>query len=154
MDEQKYWRNFIANEIKAEHDKVRKYYSKQGMNSGGITQEQQVRLNIFALCQSIASTYNADIKPVNEVVPKPRKPRAKKVVEAPKNIEVETTPKVEEKTVTEPIEANNVVDKVIVENIVEEVIEEVVEESGHKDSSDESGGEATPSLQNEFGELL
>ena len=145
MDEQKYWRNVIANEIKAEHDKVRKYYSKQGMNSGGITQEQQVRLNIFALCQSIASTYNADIKPVNQVVPKPRKPRAKKVVEAPKNIEVETTPKVEEKTVTEPIEANNVEEK---------AIEEVVEESGHKDSSDSSGGEATPSLQNEFGELL
>lgn len=145
MDEQKYWRNVIANEIKAEHDRVRKYYSQKGINSGGITQEQQVRLNIFALCQSIASTYNADIKPVNEVVPKPRKPRAKKVVEAPKNIEVETTPKVEEKTVTEPIEANNVEEK---------VIEEVVEESGNKVPSDESGGEATPSLQNEFGELL
>lgn len=78
MDEQKYWRNIIAREIKAEHDRVKKYYSQRGINSGGISSEEQTRLNIFALCQTIVETYNADIPPVSAVPPKERKPRAKK----------------------------------------------------------------------------
>lgn len=77
-NEQRYWRNIIAREIKAEHDRVKKYYSQRGANSGGITPEEQTRLNIFALCQSIVETYNEDIAPVSQLEPKPRKPRAKK----------------------------------------------------------------------------
>lgn len=80
MDEQKYWRNIIAREIKAEHDRVKKFYSKRGVNSGGISAEEQTRLNIFALCQSIAETYNPDIPPVSDTPPKERKPRVKKEV--------------------------------------------------------------------------
>lgn len=85
MDEQKYWRNIIAREIKAEHDRVRKYYSQRAANSGGISAEEQTRLNIFALCQSIVETYNEDISPVSAVAPKPRaaKPRAPKEAPAP-----------------------------------------------------------------------
>ena len=78
MDEQRYWRNLIGREIKAEHDRVKKYYSQRGMNSGGISSEEQTRLNIFLLCQSIAEKYNEEIKPVSQVEEKPRKPRAKK----------------------------------------------------------------------------
>lgn len=76
MDEQRYWRNIIAREIKAEHDRVKKFYSKRGANAGGISPEEQTRLNIFALCQSIVETYNTDIPAVSAQPPKERKPRA------------------------------------------------------------------------------
>ena len=87
MDEQKYWRNIIAREIKAEHDRVKKYYSNRSANSGGISAEEQTRLNIFALCQSIAETYNEDIAPVNQAQ-KTTKPRAKKQAPAPEDVSV------------------------------------------------------------------
>jgi len=72
MDEQRYWRSLIGREIKAEHDRVKKYYSQRSMNSGGISSEEQTRLNIFLLCQSLAEKYNEDIVPVNQVEEKPR----------------------------------------------------------------------------------
>lgn len=56
MNQERYWRNLIADELKAEHDKVKKYYQKKGMNSGGISPEEHTRLNIFLLCESIART--------------------------------------------------------------------------------------------------
>lgn len=87
MDQQRYWRNLIADEIKAEHDRVKKYYMKKGMNSGGISTEEQTRLNIFMLCDSIIRTMK-DI---------PDAPSKKPTVELPKPT-VEPTP-----TAIEPI---------------------------------------------------
>lgn len=96
MDEQKYWRNIIAREIKAEHDRVKKYYSNRSANSGGISAEEQTRLNIFALCQSIVETYNEDIPAVSAQPPKERKPRVAKTPEpivAKKSTPKKSTPK-------------------------------------------------------------
>ena len=56
MDQERYWRNLIAEEISAEHDKVMRYYRKKGMNAGGMSTEEHTRLNIFKLCESIART--------------------------------------------------------------------------------------------------
>lgn len=56
MNQERYWRNLIADEIKAEHDKVKKYYQKRGMNAGGMSHEEHTRLNIFLLSESIART--------------------------------------------------------------------------------------------------
>lgn len=56
MNQEQYWRNLIADEIKAEHDRVMRYYRKRGMNAGGMTNEEHTRLNIFLLCESIART--------------------------------------------------------------------------------------------------
>lgn len=59
MDQQKYWRTVIARGIKAERDKLWKYYSSR--SSDGISPEEQTRLNIFALCQSIVETYDESL---------------------------------------------------------------------------------------------
>lgn len=56
MNQERYWRNLIADEIKAEHDKVKSYYQKRGMNKGGMSNEEHTRLNIFLLAESIART--------------------------------------------------------------------------------------------------
>lgn len=56
MNQERYWRNLLADEIKAEHDKVRLYYEKRGMNNGGMSPEEHTRLNIFLLCESIVRT--------------------------------------------------------------------------------------------------
>jgi hypothetical protein len=56
MNQERYWRNLIADEIKAEHDKVKTYYQKRGMNNGGMSPEEHTRLNIFLLSESIART--------------------------------------------------------------------------------------------------
>jgi len=56
MNQERYWRNLLADEIKAEHDKVKAYYQKRGMNNGGMSSEEHTRLNIFLLCESIART--------------------------------------------------------------------------------------------------
>ena len=56
MNQERYWRNLIADEIKAEHDKVKTYYQKRGMNNGGMSNEEHTRLNIFLLAESIART--------------------------------------------------------------------------------------------------
>lgn len=56
MNQERYWRNLIADEIKAEHDKVKTYYQKRGMNKGGMSSEEHTRLNIFLLSESIART--------------------------------------------------------------------------------------------------
>lgn len=56
MNQERYWRNLIADEIKAEHDKVKTYYQKRGINKGGMSSEEHTRLNIFLLAESIART--------------------------------------------------------------------------------------------------
>lgn len=135
MNEQRYWRNLIGREIKAEHDRVKKYYSQRGMNSGGISSEEQTRLNIFLLCQSIAEKYNEEIKPVSQVEEKPRKPREPRVKKEP-------TPLAEpiiEKTGEEEIQELN--------NFIEEEIARVDTNFVNTHSSD-------PKIQNEFGEMI
>ena len=72
MNQERYWRNLLADEIKAEHDKVRLYYEKRGMNSGGMSSEEHTRLNIFLLCESIARTMkNSQDAPREEIIPTP-----------------------------------------------------------------------------------
>ena len=56
MNQERYWRNLIADEIAAEHDRVMTYYRKKGINSGGMSPEEHTRLNIFLLAESIART--------------------------------------------------------------------------------------------------
>jgi hypothetical protein len=138
MDEQRYWRTQIAREIKAEHDRVKKYYSQRGRNSGGITKEEQTRLNIFALCQSIVETYNEDIVPVNKVEPKPRKPRVKK--EAPSDIQA---PQVQPQNIPEPVIQAISDPKPIQQDIEEDIIEDIEEPL-----------EEPQGIQNEFGEFI
>lgn len=136
MDEQKYWRNVIAREIKAEHDRVKKYYSKKGANSGGISPEEQTRLNIFALCQSIVETYNEDIPPVSAVPPKTRKPRAKKVEPVIEPV-IEAAPEPTPEPTAEPVpEPEPVVEPV--EDIDDFIEQESIEVR----------------KQNEFGEMI
>jgi hypothetical protein len=139
MDEQRYWRTQIAREIKAEHDRVKKYYSQRGRNSGGITKEEQTRLNIFALCQSIVETYNEDIVPVNKVEPKPRKPRVKKEpssdIQAPQ-VQPETIPQNTPEPVIQAISDPEPIEQNIEEDIIEEPLQE------------------PQGIQNEFGEFI
>lgn len=54
MNQEQYWRNLIADEIHAEMTRVESYYMKKGMNSGGMSNEEHTRLNIFRLCESIS----------------------------------------------------------------------------------------------------
>lgn len=135
MEEQRYWRNIISREIKAEHDRVKKYYSQKGINSGGISSEEQTRLNIFLLCQSIAEKYNADIQPIS----KAEKPRVKK----------NPTPLAEkpiiEKLKDQPKEEVN--DFQEINDFLEEEIATV--QDSHPTTQNESS-----TLQNEFGELV
>ena len=72
MNQERYWRNLIADEIKAEHDKVKKYYQKKGMNTGGMSPEEHTRLNIFLLCESISRTMkNSQDAPREEIISTP-----------------------------------------------------------------------------------
>jgi IMP dehydrogenase/GMP reductase len=75
MNQERYWRNLIADEIKAEHDKVKKYYQKKGMNTGGMSPEEHTRLNIFLLCESISRTMkNSQDAPREEIITTPPTP--------------------------------------------------------------------------------
>ena len=72
MNQERYWRNLIADEIKAEHDKVKTYYQKRGMNKGGMSNEEHTRLNIFLLAESIARTMkNSQDSPREEIITTP-----------------------------------------------------------------------------------
>lgn len=62
MDEQRYWRSIIAQQIQDEHDRVKRYYVQRSANAGGMSEEEITRLNIFLLCQSIASTYQESLE--------------------------------------------------------------------------------------------
>ncbi len=48
--EERAMRKIIADEIKEEKDRVKKYYQSKGE----MTPEQFVRINIFSLCEDIA----------------------------------------------------------------------------------------------------
>lgn len=71
VNQERYWRNLIADELKAEHDKVKKYYQKKGMNAGGMSTEEHTRLNIFLLCESIARTMRNSQDAPRDIDPPP-----------------------------------------------------------------------------------
>ena len=87
MNQERYWRNLIADEIKAEHDKVKKYYQKKGMNTGGMSPEEHTRLNIFLLSESIARTMkNSQDAPRLDTpisTPEPEPAKVEEVIEQP-----------------------------------------------------------------------
>lgn len=111
MDQERYWRNLIAEEISAEHDRVQAYYRKRGMNKGGITDEELTRLNIFKLCESIVRS----MKNSPDFISSP-----------PREVKQEPTPTpVPEKTAQEEIEEIN--------SFIEEQIEEFKDKEINED---------------------
>ena len=83
MNQERYWRNLIADEIKAEHDKVKKYYQKKGMNTGGMSPEEHTRLNIFLLSESIARTMRNSQDAPRLTTPDPEPAKVEEVIEQP-----------------------------------------------------------------------
>jgi len=83
MNQERYWRNLIADEIKAEHDKVKKYYQKRGMNTGGMSPEEHTRLNIFLLSESIARTMRNSQDAPRLTTPDPEPAKVEEVIEQP-----------------------------------------------------------------------
>jgi hypothetical protein len=103
MNQERYWRNLIADEIKAEHDKVKKYYQKKGMNAGGMSKEEHTRLNIFLLSESIARTMRNSQDAPREIVDSPENIIATPVVSVDQQFQ-EVNDFVEEQILSEDLE--------------------------------------------------
>jgi hypothetical protein len=103
MNQERYWRNLIADEIKAEHDKVKKYYQKKGMNTGGMSPEEHTRLNIFLLCESISRTMKNSQDAPREIVDSPENIIATPVVSVDQQFQ-EVNDFVEEQILSEDLE--------------------------------------------------
>jgi len=146
MNQERYWRNLIADEIKAEHDKVKKYYQKKGMNAGGMSKEEHTRLNIFLLSESIARTMRNSQDAPREIVDSPE------IVDSVENIIAPPVVSVEQQFQ----EVNNFVQEQI---LSEEQIADTMEIPGQGTIDDividpvQSLVKNTP-YQNEFGEIL
>ena len=146
MNQERYWRNLIADEIKAEHDKVKKYYQKKGMNAGGMSKEEHTRLNIFLLSESIARTMRNSQDAPREIVDFPE------IVDSVENIIATPVVSVEQQFQ----EVNNFVQEQI---LSEEQIADTMEIPGQGTIDDividpvQSLVKNTP-YQNEFGEIL
>lgn len=146
MNQERYWRNLIADEIKAEHDKVKKYYQKKGMNAGGMSHEQHTRLNIFLLSESIARTMRNSQDAPREIVDSPE------IVDSVENIIATPVVSVDQKFQ----EVNDFVEEQI---LSEEQIADTMEIPGQGTIDDividpvQSLVKNTP-YQNEFGEIL
>jgi len=146
MNQERYWRNLIADEIKAEHDKVKKYYQKKGMNAGGMSKEEHTRLNIFLLSESIARTMRNSQDAPREIVDSPE------IVDSVENIIATPVVSVEQQFQ----EVNNFVQEQI---LSEEQIADTMEIPGQGTIDDividpvQSLVKNTP-YQNEFGEIL
>ena len=144
MNQERYWRNLIADEIKAEHDKVKKYYQKKGMNTGGMSPEEHTRLNIFLLCESISRTMkNSQDAPREEIISTPEP------AEQP----------VKEEDINDFIEEQMSLDDIIIKDVVPDLVPEVVPDP-MPDPMPDSMPDPIQSLvkdtpyQNEFGEIL
>jgi|SRR5210317_1721254 len=134
MNQERYWRNLLADEIKAEHDKVKKYYQKKGMNTGGMSNEEHTRLNIFLLCESIARTMkNSQDAPRHISTPDPEPVKVEQPVKEP--IIEEKVDEVEGQMTLEDITIKDVVPDIVVEDPIQNLVKD------------------TP-YQNEFGEIL
>lgn len=136
MNQERYWRNLIADEIKAEHDKVKKYYQKRGMNSGGMSNEEHTRLNIFLLSESIARTMRNSQDAPRDIVDPPENIIATPVISVDQQFQ----------------EVNDFVEEQIEEEIAMEIpgqgtIDDIVIDPVQSLVKD------TP-YQNEFGEIL
>jgi hypothetical protein len=134
MNQERYWRNLIADEIKAEHDKVKKYYQKKGMNTGGMSPEEHTRLNIFLLCESISRTM-------------------KNSQDAPREEIISTPEPVED--INDFIEEQMSLDDITIKDVVPDLVPEVVPDPVPDPMPDpiQSLVKDTP-YQNEFGEIL
>ena len=134
MNQERYWRNLIADEIKAEHDKVKKYYQKKGMNTGGMSPEEHTRLNIFLLCESISRTM-------------------KNSQDAPREEIISTPEPVED--INDFIEEQMSLDDITIKDVVPDLVPEVVPDPMPDPMPDpiQSLVKDTP-YQNEFGEIL
>ena len=127
MNQERYWRNLLANEIKAEHDKVRLYYEKRGMNSGGMSSEEHTRLNIFLLCESIARTMKNSQDAPRLNTPDPEPAREEEVI-------------INDNEIDGQISMEDIVIKdTVVTDVVEDPIQNLVTDTPY---------------QNEFGEIL
>lgn len=137
MNQERYWRNLIADEIAAEHDRVMTYYRKKGINSGGMSPEEHTRLNIFKLCESIARAMKeSPDAPQEKSTPTPQKSTQENL-----HSDTEST---QEKTVEEEIDELN------------SFIEEQIEEFKNKEVNEDiirNLVKDTP-RQNQFGEFL
>lgn len=147
MNQERYWRNLIADEIKAEHDKVKKYYQKKGMNTGGMSPEEHTRLNIFLLCESISRTMKN-----SQDAPRHMEESNNTPISTPEPVE---QPIVEEKA-EEVIADDNIDGQMTLEDItIKDVVPDLVPEVIPDPMPDpiQSLVKDTP-YQNEFGEIL
>lgn len=139
MNQERYWRNLIADEIKAEHDKVKTYYQKRGMNKGGMSNEEHTRLNIFLLAESIARTMRNSQDAPRDITPPISTPE---IVDSVDPIKVEMD------------EINNFVEKQIAD------LDEIPGQQTLDDIKPEPVADPLRNLvkdtpyQNEFGEIL
>jgi len=146
MNQERYWRNLIADEIKAEHDKVKKYYQKKGMNTGGMSPEEHTRLNIFLLCESISRTMkNSQDAPREEIISTPEP------VEDINDFIEEQIEALSE----EELEGQMSLDDITIKDVVPDLVPEVVPDPVPDPMPDpiQSLVKDTP-YQNEFGEIL
>ena len=133
MNQERYWRNLIADEIKAEHDKVKKYYQKKGMNTGGMSPEEHTRLNIFLLSESIARTMKNSQDAPRLTTPDPEPAKVEEVIEQP----------IVEEKVDDNIDGQMTLEDITIKDVVPDLVPDPV----HNLVKD------TP-YQNEFGEIL
>lgn len=112
MNQEQYWRNLISDEIRAEHDRVQAYYRKKGANSGGMSNEEHTRLNIFRLCESIARSMKGSVDA-------PRLPSTPEPVPAPVEPVVEKTAEEEIEELNSFIE-EQVQEKDLIRNLVKD----------------------------------
>ena len=152
MNQERYWRNLIADEIKAEHDKVKKYYQKKGMNAGGMSKEEHTRLNIFLLCESISRTMK-------------NSQDAPRHIEESNNTPISTPEPAEdindfieeqiEALSEEQLEGQMSLDDITIKDVVPDLVPEVVPDPVPDPMPDpiQSLVKDTP-YQNEFGEIL
>jgi len=142
MNQERYWRNLIADEIKAEHDKVKKYYQKKGMNTGGMSPEEHTRLNIFLLCESISRTMkNSQDAPREEIISTPEP------VEDINDFIEEQIEALSEEELEGQMSLDDITIKDVVPDLVPEVVPDPVPDPIQSLVKD------TP-YQNEFGEIL
>lgn len=146
MNQEQYWRNLIADEISAEHDRVLTYYRKKGMNSGGMSTEEYTRLNIFKLCESIArSLKDSPDAPKKESEPTYTSSEFKPV-EINHDVELSPSPEpAPEPTAEQEIEDLN--------SFIEEQIAEVWKEEEQKEDIVRNLVKDKPK-QNQFGEFI
>lgn len=151
MNQEQYWRNLIAKEISNEHDRVKAYYYKKGLNNGGISQEEYVRLNIFKLCESIVSTMkNSPLPPTSVKNDTPPPPVDFGYVEKP---EPDPVPPMEQPVAQPRYEGFGIHRAKAETNIIKDTIEPV-QIDGQVTIEEAIQDSTQGKRQNEFGEFI